>query len=175
MRAWFDGLSGPAVFCYYLLAFGVLFGLVSRHGLQLGLVAGLLFAAFMTPVTLNSRRKLGGAPLLRQVSLATSKAVLPGLIDPHKWLAVLTHRRTSLRRQQLIAGILFPLVGVVAILVSLEPRADLLESIGLAALSCAAFVIGVIPPFWEIARIDKLRLLIRRDYGLVDAQDARQT
>jgi hypothetical protein len=145
VRAWFDGLTGPALFLYYFLGFGILFGLIGRFVPQAGLLAGVLFAAFMTLVTLNSRRKLGGASLLRQVSLATSKGVLPGLTDPNRWLAVLTHRRASLRRQQLIAAIVFAVVGI-----------------------C------VIPPFWEIARIDKLRLRISRDYGVTERQDARQ-
>jgi hypothetical protein len=174
VRAWFDGLSGPAVFLYYFLTFGVLFGLISRSGLELGLVAGLLFAAFMTPVTLSTRRRLGGASLLRQVSLATASGVLPGLIDPSKWLAVLTHRRASLRRQQLIASILFLFIVVIAVLGRLQPRTDQLESIGLAVLSLAVVVTGVIPPFWQIARIDKLRIRIRGDYGVTESQDARQ-
>jgi len=169
VRVWFDGLSGPAVFLYFMLGFGILFGLVGRSGLEMGLVGGVVFAALMTPVVLSRRRKLGGITLLRQISLATKTGKLPGLIDPSRWLPVLASRRAGLRRSQRIGGIVFTLAGIAAALTSLEPRVDLLDSIGLAALMFVAAGVSAIPPIWRIRQITRLEGRIRADYGLPDA------
>jgi hypothetical protein len=130
------------------------------------MMGGALFSALLTPIQLHRRRQSGGIDRSAQITAAVRTGNLPGLIEPHSWMAELARRRRALAGTRSLY-----VVGPVCVLLSVGGSLLADGAVPWGVWLVVAIVITVVATSLvsarrTVPRIEALEAKISAAYGL---------
>ena len=169
IREWMSRRSGPELFVingvYFGLAMWVFSLVMHTHFGLIGLVvAGLLFGALTTALTLTARRRAGGANLIVEVGSAIHSGELPAFFDRGAWLNQLEIRLRNLRSSLVWTPVTFGAIVLFTLIDSVLSKQVNFALLGIALLVAAVGVASLVNTRRRIPKIVALLKKVQDSY-----------